>query len=286
MPKRSHEPRKGESRQLGVVAEIGRTLRERPLGRKTLRGVLAMVRRITPVESSTLYLLDRKKDHLNPVVSRGGTANAVDFLRFQQGFGLVGWVAREHQPILIRGRDPQLDGVREHHDSILVLPLLAYDELVGVLCFTHHDPDGFDDDRHHLLELVADQVTRSIERVMYRREVDLRLRLLSRMHRQDDAAAEPAARPSLVKAAALAAEVNREIDHPVAVIIGQAQMIELEGAGMPAAVSACLRSIVAEARRISLITHKLSQISRLVTDEDPDGADNTRQISHKSMGES
>lgn len=283
MSKRSREPRPAESRQVGVVAEIGRTLRERPLGRKTLRGVLAMVRRITPVESSTLYLLDRKKDHLNPVVSRGGTANAVDFLRFQQGFGLVGWVAREHQPILIRGRDPQLDGVREHHDSILVLPLLAYDELVGVLCFTHHEPDGFDDDRHHLLELVADQVTRSIERVMYRREVDLRLRLLSRRHCQDD---EPAARSSLATAATLAAEVNREIDHPVAVIIGQTQMIELEGAGRPAAVSACLRSIVAEARRISLITHKLSQISRLVTDEGPDGTDSTRQISHRSMGES
>ena len=275
MPKRPHGPRTGDSRQLGVVAEIGRTLRERPLGRKTLRGVLAMVRRITPVESSTLYLLDRKQDHLNPVVSRGGTANAVDFLRFQQGFGLGGWVAREHQPILIRGRDPHLDGVREHHDSILVLPLLAYDELVGVLCFTHRDPDGFDDDRHHLLELVADQVTRSIERVMYRREVDLRLRLLSRMHRRDDTA-EPSARSSLATAAALAAEVNGEIDHPVAVIIGQAHMIELEGAGASAAVSACLGSIVAEARRISMITHKLTQISRLVTDRNPDGADNAR----------
>ena len=273
--------------KLGLVSDIGRVLREKPAGRETLREVLEMIYSVVSFESSTLYLLDQKRDVLDEVASFGPPVNILEFLKFGKGFGLAGWVAQQKQPVLIPGRDPSRIGVREHHNSVLILPLQVAGDLVGVLCFSHRDPDGFDEDRQRLLEVISDQVAISIERIIHQKKLEAKNRSLVEAHeRLEKAQTNLVAQEKLAAVAELAASVNHEVNNPLSVIVGNAQMIELEAAAMPKSVIDRIRLIIENARRISLITHKLLKVDRLVSENYLDQSRGTMLNLDKSSGNS
>ncbi len=76
-----------------------------------------------------------------------------------------------------------------------------------------------------------------------------------------------------------------EVNNPVSVIIGNARIIELESAGLSKDLSRQVKAIVDGAKRISLITHKLLKIDRLVSDNCPPDYKQTWLNIHKSTGE-
>jgi len=254
--------------KLSLFADITRIFRERPVGKAMLLEVLELISYIVPYESASLFLLSKKRDRLEEVATRGQTVNLLDFLHFGKGFGLAGWVAAQKTPVLIRGRSPERDGVREYHDTVLILPLLVMGDLVGVLCFNHPDPDGFDGERQQLLEIVAGQVAVSIERITSQRELEIKNRSLLRAQEKLEAAqGQIIAQEKLKAVIELAASVNHEINSPLSVIIGNAQIVELEARQMPVGISDRIKVIVEEAKRIALITHKLLRIDRLVEED-------------------
>ncbi|MCP4568324.1 MAG: GAF domain-containing protein [FCB group bacterium] len=271
--------------KLGLVADIARILREKPAGRKTLDEVLQMINRVVSFDSATLYLMDRKRDVLDEVASFGRSVNILEFLQFGKGAGLAGWVAKQKEPVSIRGRDSRRSGVREHHDSVLILPLLVGGNLIGVLCFSHPDPDGFDENRQKLLEVVSDQVAISIERIVYQKELEARNRALIEAQAElKEAQDKLIAQEKLSAVAELAVSVSHEVNNPLSIIVGNAQLIELEVAEMPPGVIDRIRAIVDGARRISLITHKLLKVDRLVTEDYLHDGSITMLNIHKSSG--
>jgi len=251
--------------KIGLVAEVAQTLREKPVGRETFDEVLDMIHRTISFDSCTMYLYDRKKDSLEEVATRGETVNMIDFLKIGKGYGLAGLAAKEKRAINIPGRGPEKGNAREHHDSLLLLPLLVAGEMVGVICFSHRDPAGFITERQQLLELVADQITISIERIMHQRELDALQRQLHEAKIAMDIARSSAIAPQKLNAIIdLAASVTREINNPLSAIVGNAQIIELESPAVPDTVHDHICSIVDAARRITLITHKLLKIDQMV----------------------
>lgn len=262
---KSQEPPSHLRDKLSLFADITRIFRERPVGKAMLLEALELIAYMVPYESASLFLLSKKKDRLEEVATRGQTVNLLDFLHFGKGFGLAGWVAEQKTPILIRGRSPERDGVREYHDTVIVLPLLVMGDLIGVLCFNHPDPDGFDGERQQLLEIMAGQVAVSIERITHQRELEIKNRSLSKAQEELKAAqGRVIAQEKLKAVIELAASVNHEINTPLSVIIGNAQIVELEARQMPIEISDRIKVIVEEAKRIALITHKLLRIDRLV----------------------
>ncbi len=254
--------------KLGLVAEISRLLREQSSDRTTFELVLGRINTIIPFDAASLYLMNESDDNLDEVASFGKSVNILEFLRFGKGFGLAGWVAAKREPIYIRGRSPETDGVREHHDTVFILPLLVKDELVGVLCFSDHSPDAFNEQQRQLLQVVGDQVAISIERIFYQQKLEKQNRSLEQAQRELQAAQEQIiAREKLSAVAELAASVNHELNNPLSIIVGNAQMIELEAPDLSPAVAGRIQAIVEGARRISLITHKLLKIDRLVTED-------------------
>lgn len=251
---------------LSLVAGIARLLREKPVGRDAIEQVFALIAEVVPFDGATLYLYNRKKNTLEEVVSQGGTVNVLQFLHFGVGAGLAGWAAQQKKPILIPGRDPAQDNVRLHHDSVLILPLVVTDALIGVLSFRHHDQSAFAGEQQKVLEVVADQVAVSLERIIYARELERQNKSLEQAHEElRSAQSRLVAQEKLNAVVELAASVNHEINNPLTVIVGNARMIELETAAMPENAAARVRAIIEAANRISLVTHKLTKIDRLVT---------------------
>lgn len=254
--------------KIGLVADIARVMRDKPSGKKKLAEVLELISGIVSFDSATIYLVNRKTGELEEAATLGETVNCLDFINIGSGSGLVGLVASQRKPILLPGRNPESrPGVKADHDSLLILPLLIAEELVGVLCFSHHEIDGFDTNRQKLLEIVADQIAISIERIMHQQELEANNRsLLAAQKELKEAQAQLIDQEKLNAVAELAASVNHEVNNPLSVIVGNAQIIELESNEIPEKFTIRVKAIVDAARRISLITHKLLKIDRLVSE--------------------
>lgn len=248
-----------------MVTDIARILQEKPACTDTLREVLGLIAGILPVDAAALYLHNKSTGTLEETASAGRTIDLLDFVQFDQGSGLAGWAAKQNRPIFIPGHDPESHGVREHHDSIMILPLLVAGELMGVLCFCHRTREAFDTNRRKLMELAAEQVAISLERIMHRKELENKNSSLARVQTQlKEARSQLIAQEKLNAVAELAASINHEISNPLSAIIGNAQIIELEAATLPPELHHRIEAIVDAAKRISLITHKLLKIDSLV----------------------
>jgi transcriptional regulator with GAF, ATPase, and Fis domain len=272
--------------QIGMVADIARILREQPPGNETIQTVLGLIAKIIPLDAATLYLLDKKKDRLNRVATHGKAVNLFEFIRFNRGDGLSGWVARQNRPVVIQGRDPEADRVRNPHDSVMILPLMVLGELIGVLCCSRHKRMAFDTNRQKLMEIVADQVAISLERILHQQELESKNKSLVKAQSELEAAQNQLITQEKLKAVSeLAVSISHEVNNPLSAIIGNAQIIELEAAGLPDKLTRRVEAIVDGAKRISLITHKLQKIDRLVTENYLPNGDRTMINIHKSTGE-
>jgi transcriptional regulator with GAF, ATPase, and Fis domain len=271
--------------KIGMVADIARILRGQPSGKSTMCEVLKLIARIIPLDAAALYILDKKKDKVEKVAAHGNSVDLCEFLRFKQGDGLSGWVARQKRPVVIQGRDPQHDGVRNYHDSVMVLPLTVMNDLIGLLYCSSHERRAFDTNRQRLMEIIADQVAISLERIMYQQELESKNEALLKAQKELKEAQEHVVAQENLKAVGdLAASVNHEVNNPLSVIIGNAQIIELEAADFPEKLTNRIKAIVDGAKRISLITHKLLRIDRLVTESYLSDQKRTILNIHKSAG--
>jgi GAF domain-containing protein len=254
--------------KIELVAKISKILRDKPTGRKSLLKILDLIAGIIPFESATMFLFNKVKNELEEIASLGETVNVLDFLHFGSGSGLAGWAAKQKQPLYLPGREPGIDRVREHHDSILILPLLIDDDLVGVLCFSDSTSTAFTKNRRHFLEIVADQIATSLERLNYLKQLEQKNLYLEQTQAQlKETQAQLVAQEKIKAVRELAVSVNHEVNNPLSAIVGNAQIIELESADLPEKITKCVKAIVDGARRISLITHKLMKIDRLVSEQ-------------------
>lgn len=272
--------------KIELVTNIARMLREMPAGRQTLTDVLDKISSVIGFESASLFLINNSTDTLEEAAAIGQKINLLDFLRLGKGFGLAGWVAEQAQPIMIPGRSPETSGVRDHHDSVLVLPLKVEGQVLGVLCLGHHDPKAFDDKRQKVLEIVADQVAISIERIMSQKELEAKNKMLMKAREElEETQKQLIAQEKLKAVVELAASINHEVNNPLSAIIGNAQMLELDVIKMPPEMITRIKAIVDGARRISLITHKLLKIDRLVTESYLNSHSDTMLNIQESAGE-
>ncbi len=254
--------------KIGLVADITQLLREKPSDKKRLVEVLELISQIVRFDSATIYLINRKTAELQEAATHGSTVNCLDFVSLGIGSGLVGLVASQKKPIHLPGRNPESrPGVKADHDSLLILPLLVVDKLVGVLCFSHSEIDSFDENRQKLLELVADQIAISIERTMHQEELEEKNRLLEQAQQElKNVNSCMIDREQLRSVSELALSISQEVNNPLSVIVGNAQIIELESNDIPEKIKTRVKAIVDAARSISLITHKLQKIDQLVSE--------------------
>jgi signal transduction histidine kinase len=253
--------------KIGLVADIARILREKPTNKKTLSAILELISQIIPFNSATLYLLNKNKDQLDEVVSLGETVNKVEFLQFGIGSGLAGWAAKQKRAVLIPGRNPESHGVRQHHNSVY--------------------PEAFDENQQKLLEIVANQIAISLERILHQRELENRNRsLVEAQQTLRDMQSKLIAQEKLKAVVDLAASVNHEVNNPLSIIVGNAQIIDLESSDLPQRFNQRIKAIVDAAKRISLITHKLLKINKLVSENYLNNQGGTMLNLNKSAGDS
>jgi GAF domain-containing protein/CheY-like chemotaxis protein/anti-sigma regulatory factor (Ser/Thr protein kinase) len=146
------------------------------------------------MDATTFYigLYDERKDklHVSLVVDEGKRLEPIS-LDVQEGGGFAGWVVRHEQPLWIEHWEEERDtlpveGIARGRptQSLMVAPLVAKDELIGVISTQSYEPYAFDEDHRRLFDSIASQVAIAVENARLFGEVKRRLkemRLLQRI---------------------------------------------------------------------------------------------------------
>jgi diguanylate cyclase (GGDEF)-like protein/putative nucleotidyltransferase with HDIG domain len=129
------------------------------------------LRRIVPASAIVFYIYDVNTDDLVSAHAVGSHVSNLLGLRIPRGERLSGWVAANKQTIV--NADPALDlgeagrELRPRLKSCLSTPLIAGNELIGVLTLYSVDVDAFRDEHRRLLEVVGRQVSVTVKHALH-----------------------------------------------------------------------------------------------------------------------
>jgi diguanylate cyclase (GGDEF)-like protein len=134
------------------------------------RAIVEETGRIIEYHNARVYLLEG--DDLLPIAFEGrvGAYDRVDLevLRTKIGQGFTGWVAKHAVPLRIddANRDPRgatIPGTDDVDESMLVVPMIHDEHVVGVITLSKLGLGRFDDDDLRLLTILGDQAAIALE---------------------------------------------------------------------------------------------------------------------------
>jgi signal transduction histidine kinase len=140
-----------------------------------LHALLTRTKAILDVDTCAILLLDPERNELVARAAIGIEEEVEQGVRIPVGGGFAGKIAAERRPVILPVVDHDhvlnpilLDkGIK----SMLGVPLLAYDHVVGVMHVGTLTPHNFQQDDVELLELVADRAAIAIEKARVHQEM-------------------------------------------------------------------------------------------------------------------
>jgi PAS domain S-box-containing protein len=136
---------------------------------RVLSRALGLVNEVIGGTQGGLFLLDAQSEQIIYRATLG-----VDFqlppggqpAPFRRGEGLVGWVIRNRQPIIIPDLNTDERWIRrattEEHRSAICVPLVSSEDALGAMIFYSDQLNAFTDDQLRLVTAAANQVTSAI----------------------------------------------------------------------------------------------------------------------------
>jgi len=252
--------------KIGLMAEIMEIFRDAPPEKATYIRAFDSIRKVMPFEGAMLYLFDRSISQLMEEAVFGEAAGLSLHDRFACGAEFTKWVAHQKQPILLENKKVHTGQIRGQDESVLVVPLIVGDSILGVVSFTNRQAGLFRDKDIKLLTIIADQMASSIERLRYQQELEKKNQALIRAQEVLKQAEQERIEDERLKAVReLAVSINHEINNPLSVITGNVEYLQYKNKNMDPKILERLKIIQAEATRIAEINRRLLDIQNLVT---------------------
>ncbi len=172
-------------RELSFLHEVAQLASSARDWDEMLRIVIDRTTDALGVEVSSLYLLERREGILRLVATNGLNRRFIGKATLRVGEGITGWVANARVPAAARDvrADPRFKWVpgvdEERFTSMLSVPLLIHDEIVGVVNVQSVRERSFDKEEIEFLQTIANQVAGIIEKGRLQRESERKLREVS-----------------------------------------------------------------------------------------------------------
>lgn len=169
--------------QLHTLTSVGQLLASRLDRERLLNDILRWVQRELQVEAVSLLVRDKRHHKLRFEAALGGAPEEVRDITLEWGEGIAGTVALTGEPLIVNeaDRDP-----RQAHDiaqavgfparSILCVPMLLHDEVVGVIeALNRTGGEPFTAADADLLTVIAQQAAMFLENVRLYTELQRRV---------------------------------------------------------------------------------------------------------------
>jgi len=209
-------------------------------------------------EVSSLYLLERRDAILRLAATNGLDRRSIGRATLRVGEGIVGWVANARVPLAVRDvrNEPRFKWVssvdQSRFTSMLSVPLVTRDEVVGVMNVQTVEARDFDRGQIDFLQTIANQLAGIIEMSRLRRDAERKLREVSALFEVSNV---------LTSTLELDEVLALVVDRLVRVYPGASGAVLLRGSDgrpvlrarsgdLPRAVLAAARSAIAEARPV------------------------------------
>lgn len=136
-----------------------------------LNNSMRFVEAMMNAEASSIFELDLERDELFFRVARGGSETRTKQIRMKMGEGVVGWVARSGELLLVpdTGQEKRFSEKVDEHTgfktrSLVALPIRNRGKMVGVLeVLNKRGPRPFDKEDIEILTLAANQIGIAME---------------------------------------------------------------------------------------------------------------------------
>src|SRR5579862_6343572 len=131
---------------------------------EVLQRILVIARDYFHLQNVAILLLDKEKQELHPRCVIGWDPGT-ESLRLPLHQGISGAAARHKKPIYAPDvfADPQYVSSAKNTRSVLAIPLMVRDEVVGVLDCQSENPNHFDHDTIDLLTLFSTQASMAVQ---------------------------------------------------------------------------------------------------------------------------
>ncbi len=162
-----------------VLLEISKTL-SAPLDLdEVIEAIFRSLRQVVKYDAAVIHLVSRSTQRLELVRETGYPAGSEESFRLMVGQGIVGWVAKTGEPLIVPdvSRDRRYVRSRPTTRSELAAPLVLEGRTIGVFNLECDQEDAYHEGHLELLAVFAAQASVALERARLTRELLERRRL-------------------------------------------------------------------------------------------------------------
>ena len=203
--------------------------------------VLGIVTEEIPVQNCSVMLLDDERKTLTLRAVKGSTEATARFLSssvsisFAMGEGVAGQVAQLGQSIRVDdvSTDPRFKakaGSRKSQGSLLCLPLISKESVLGTFVLSHSEPDYFTDAHERVLHIIANQAGLVLSHMNTVERLQETEKALARtVQNLEEEARERASQlvqaEKLASIATFVSGVAHELNNPLSIVVGYADIL-------------------------------------------------------------
>ena len=155
--------------EVEVLRKLGQAIGSTFDTEHLLEVVADLAVQVTKTDICFIYLVDDNEEELVLSAAKGTAKDAVGKIRMKIGEGITGWVAKERKHVALGKeafRDHRYKAFTElpedRFQSMLSVPLVANDQLIGVINIRTDPPHEYTDSQIRLMEHIAEQVANAL----------------------------------------------------------------------------------------------------------------------------
>lgn len=159
-----------KSAEVELLHEVTAGIAAAPDTEAMLQFIAETAVRVTATDSSSIYVFDQTKKNLILKAVHDAPHGLIGRLSLRIGEGITGWVARELLPVALEReafKDPRFKKLPDLQDqqchSFLSVPMLAQNEIIGVLNVKTGAPHAYAPGTVRLLQAVASQAAAAVQ---------------------------------------------------------------------------------------------------------------------------
>jgi signal transduction histidine kinase len=151
-----------------------------------LDSIVTTLRQVLACRGSVIFMLDENKEWLEMCASCGVKPHWQEHARMRVGEGISGKAVQEARALYIPDTriEPDFIVFDPNVRSLLVVPLIHKDEVLGTLNVDHSEPNAFSNDVSHLLSIAGAQVAAAIVNARLYQDLKERADHLTQAHRE------------------------------------------------------------------------------------------------------
>jgi sigma-B regulation protein RsbU (phosphoserine phosphatase) len=242
------------------------------------KGIAAALQKLHPFDALGIFILAKKAQVIEEIFSVGyPSEGSRDLLANKAGKGLVGWVSKTGEPVIVPNvdEDPRYIRTRTQTKSELVVPLFSGGEVIGAFNLESNQLDAYSPSDLEMVTAFANQASFSITRARLYRDTAAKNRIEDQLEvaRQIQKSFLPATMPKYPGFDMDAINISSEqvggdyfdfipiVDHQLGIPIA-----DVSGKGLPASlIMASFRaSLIAEIRNNYAIRTIMRKVNNLI----------------------